>query len=228
MDNFVTEFRRRVDELYMEAYGQDCSLSETDEGVRYFGAQRPKELFDTWEFINEYVVSNKLTELSFLEIGAARGLWALCHLAFCEMHNITPDYTTVTWVKLNPLNTVGDLSVFYDEGTFNLIDANSLEYSTRERVMEIKEQFNIVFVDADHAYTSAKSDTVMYGSLASDIILWHDIRPKECPTPEHCGVYKSIIDLDIPLYKEVVCSQSELTNLMGIGISVIDKEDDSE
>jgi hypothetical protein len=72
----------------------------------------------------------------------------------------------------------------------------------------------MVFIDAGHKYHEAANDIEKFANLASDILLFHDIRPIT-PT-DNCGVYQAIQDLKITLDEEIAVGDE-----MGIGIKYI-------
>jgi hypothetical protein len=74
--------------------------------------------------------------------------------------------------------------------------------------------YDIVFIDAGHKYHEAKNDIDKFSSLATDMLMFHDIRP--FVTNEHCGVYQAIQDSNIVLDEEI-----SVADEMGIGIKYI-------
>ena len=60
-----------------------------------------------------------------------------------------------------------------------------------------------------------ENDIDKFASLATDLLLFHDIRPIEAT--DNCGVYKAIQDSNIKLDLEISVVDSE----MGIGIKYI-------
>ena len=59
-----------------------------------------------------------------------------------------------------------------------------------------------------------KNDIDKFSSLATDMLMFHDIRPFE--TNEHCGVYQAIQDSNSVLDEEI-----SVADEMGIGIKYI-------
>jgi hypothetical protein len=59
------------------------------------------------------------------------------------------------------------------------------------------------------------SDIKKFSPLAEDILIFHDIRPKQ--TNPSCGVYQAILDSNIQLDEEIVTNEG----IMGIGIKYI-------
>jgi hypothetical protein len=70
-----------------------------------------------------------------------------------------------------------------------------------------------VFIDAGHKYEEVMNDIRKFNPICEDILLFHDIRPKE--VTENIGVYQAIQHSYIDLDEELVTNE----NLMGIGIS---------
>jgi hypothetical protein len=96
-----------------------------------------------------------------------------------------------------------------------LIDLNTFDDKALSKVQEYSENYNIVFIDAGHKYEEAKNDINKFASLATDLLLFHDIRPIEAVS--NCGVYQAIVDSNIKLDVEISVVDSE----MGIGIKSI-------
>lgn len=180
----------------------------------YHGCQIKEEFILAW---NELIpiISNSEKTFTFLEVGAYKGLWALMLSFVCNHLNKEFEYSTITWLSQDPNNN--DLlkaKQYYEDNNlkFNLIDQNS---QLDETLKYVKDKYDIVFIDADHRYEGALKDIQLYSSLASKLLMFHDIRPKEV-TPD-CGVYKAIQDSQILLDKEIVVHG----NLMGIGLKYI-------
>jgi hypothetical protein len=72
----------------------------------------------------------------------------------------------------------------------------------------------MVFIDAGHKYHEAANDIEKFANLASDMLLFHDIRP--IAANPNCGVYQAIVDAGIKLDEEI-----SVADEMGIGIKFI-------
>jgi hypothetical protein len=204
----------------VEAYSNVHSLVSytNDEAISFDGSQIQKEFFEAWKEIESFYSNTKPKQLSFLEVGAWKGLWGLAFCEFCKVHDIEGLYTTITMIDHDPNNRPLFKSLDYmgDNGCVsNLIDMNTFDERALEEVKKISDKFNIVFIDAGHKYHEAKNDIDKFFDLAEDLVLFHDIRPIE---PDNsCGVYQAILDSNIVLDREI-CYNG---NIMGIGIKYI-------
>jgi pyruvate/2-oxoacid:ferredoxin oxidoreductase alpha subunit len=100
--------------------------------------------------------------------------------------------------------------------TANLIDMNTMHPDALPAVLKHESSFNIVFIDADHSYGAVMSDISKFANLADNILLFHDIRPKQV-MPNY-GVYQAIVDSKLVLDEEII------TNEEGMGIGIIYKK----
>lgn len=193
--------------LYLKVYGKPHGNTNPV----FNGSQILEEFIEAWDELIPVIEKSK--EISFLEIGAFGGVWALMLSYICESLNIPFNYTTVTWMNQDYNGNLPLLKVkSYYEGKnlqFTLVDANSQDPKTKDH---LNTQYDIVFIDADHRYEGVMKDISLYKDLASKILLFHDIRPIN-PTPS-CGVYKALQDSNIVLNKEITTNN----HLMGIGI----------
>lgn len=57
-----------------------------------------------------------------------------------------------------------------------LIRGNSQDAATAQRVLEIQDTFDAVFIDADHRYVGVKRDWELYGPMGT-LVAFHDIAP---------------------------------------------------
>jgi hypothetical protein len=119
-------------------------------------------------------------------------------------------YVTVTWISKDPSNPelLKTRDYYHDNGHFfELIDADStLQESSREAA-GIKSSYHFVFIDGDHSYPSVMKDIRNYASLASDLLIFHDINTKDCGVRK--AIQKSGISLNISI---------SYGDIMGIGI----------
>jgi predicted O-methyltransferase YrrM len=184
--------------------------------ISFEGSQIQKEFFTAWAHISDYFKKNPTDHISFLEVGAFKGLWAIAFCEFCKMHNIAGTYLTVTLIENDPGGNIPLYKTLEYLNASNiksdLIDINTMDDNALPEVLKHKTSFNIVFIDADHSYNAVMSDISKFSSLADDILLFHDIRPIEA-NPS-CGVYKAIIDSGLKLDTEIVTNEG----IMGIGI----------
>lgn len=202
----IEEFHK----LYKEVYQQEPGYIDPV----YNGSQIQSEFILAWNELIELISSTE-GKLSFLEIGAYRGVWPLMLSFVCEKLEKEFEYTTVTWLEQDPNNVaIHKVREYYQSKslTFNLISQNSQLASTKEL---LKESYDIVFIDADHRYDGVLQDIKLYAGLATRLLMFHDIRPKEVNSS--CGVYQAIVDSGIELDKEIVTNP----NIMGIGLKFI-------
>ena len=186
--------------------------------ISFEGSQKQQEFFTAWKEIEEYYIQNPTAEISFLEIGAYKGLWGIAFSEFCKMYSIKGTYVTLTMMDQDPnnrplLNTLSYLDSVGIET--NLVDMNSLDSEALLKVQKIKETYDIVFIDASHKYSDVVSDIENFASLAGDILIFHDIRPKK--TTADIGVYQALVDTGTFLDEEILANELE----MGIGIKYI-------
>lgn len=183
--------------------------------ISFEGSQKQQEFFTAWKEIEEYYIQNPTAEISFLEIGAYKGLWGIAFSEFCKMYNIKGSYLTLTMIDQDPNNQPLYKTIDYinSQGIkANLIDMNTMHQDSLPAVLEYESSFNIVFIDADHNYETVMSDISKFANLADDILLFHDIRPKQV-MPNY-GVYQAIVDSKLVLDKEIITDEES----MGIGI----------
>lgn len=193
----------------------ECTNSDK---VSFEGSQIQKEFFEAWDCISEYYRSNPVKELTFLEVGAWKGLWGIAFAEFCILNKIKGTYVTITMIDQDPNNQPLYKSLDYIRSLgleATLIDKNTLDESALPEVLKFSNSYNIVFIDADHSYEAVLNDIEKFSSLATDILLFHDIRPKA--VMRNFGVYQAIVDSNISLDKEIVSNE----NAMGIGIKFI-------
>jgi hypothetical protein len=186
--------------------------------ISFEGSQKQVEFFTAWDKIEKFYAGKDIKELTFLEIGAWKGLWGIAFAEFCKLNNIKGKYVTLTLIDQDPNN----------QGLFNsseyikslglesvIINENTLSDSALDLILEHGSNFNIVFIDADHGYHAVMNDISKFATLATDMLLFHDIRPKE--VVPGFGVYQAIIDSKLSIDVEIVTNE----NGMGIGIKYI-------
>jgi hypothetical protein len=200
----------KFDKLYQEIYQENPGIINPV----YHGSQIKEEFILAWNELIQ-IISNTEGVFTFLEVGAYRGLWPLMLSFVCEKLEKEFEYTTVTWLDQDPNNeAILKVKQYYDKNNLNftLINKNSQLEETLEFV---KDKYDVVFIDADHRYEGVLKDIQLYNSLATQLLMFHDIRPKE--TNSNCGVYQAIQDFEITLDKEIVTNE----NTMGIGLKFI-------
>lgn len=194
-------------------------LYTNDLEVSFEGSQIQREFFMAWNYITEYYKKNPSDNISFLEVGAWKGLWGIAFCEFCKLHKIKGSYLTLTMIDQDPNNQplYNTIEYINTQGiTAKLINMNTLDPNSLPAVLEYSKSFNIVFIDADHRYEAVMSDISKFADLADDILLFHDIRPKE--VMKNYGVYQAIVDSGLVLDEEIV------TNENGMGIGIIYKK----
>jgi len=182
--------------------------------VSFEGSQKQFEFFSAWDSISNYYSKNPSDQLTFLEIGAWKGLWGIAFAEFCNLNNIKGKYITVTMLEHDSNNQ----SIFHSLRHIEslgletvLIDENSLSEQALNKVLTNGKDYNIVYIDADHHYSSVISDIKNFAPLSKDILIFHDIRPIES------DVYQAIKDSNVVLDEEICFNN----NGMGIGIKYI-------
>jgi hypothetical protein len=214
----MEEILKKLDRDYRELIGDYVTgYSYGYIPVQFHGCQILDEFLATWVDLAGVVANTDSEEVSFLEVGAYKGLWPLMFKHICEYYNKRPNYSTVTWMQQDPNNhPLSRVKDFYSKSnyTFNLVDGNSIDASTKNNLLEVtgKNKFNIVFIDADHRYEYVKRDIELYANLTSDVLFFHDIKPRI--KNANCGVYQAIIDSNIVLDKE----HSTNEHIMGLGL----------
>lgn len=184
--------------------------------INFDGSQKPYEFFETWKLIDANLPNTD--SISFLEIGAYKGLWAIAFVEWCKLHNKKPIYTTVTMISQDPNNQpLYNVEKHYkDVCDWLLIDANSQLESTKAEVIKRAPHYDFVFIDADHSYDGVLKDIQLYAPLARKLLFFHDIRTTN---NEGLSVYRAITDSQIKLDYEIACEPHN--NVMGIGIKKI-------
>lgn len=189
-----------------------------DHKISFEGSQIGYEFFTAWDYISEYYKEHPCKYLTFLEVGAWKGLWGIAFAEFCKLYGIAGKYVTVTLVDHDRLanqhiySTLGYMNSVGVSAT--LVDMNTLDERVVDAVISHEKSYNIVFIDAGHSYTEVMNDIHKFKPLAKNMVIFHDIRP-ETPT-ENCSVYQAIQDSKIVLDREITVSSN-----MGIGIHFI-------
>lgn len=200
MENYIKEF----DKEYREIIGDyNIEMARNIIPVSFHGSQVLEEFALAWYNIMQYIETVDSDIITFLEIGAYKGLWPLMFSKVCKSYNKTPNYTTVTLIQQDSSNhSLSNVEKYYNNNKweFNLIDANSNLETTKEKVLKYNTEYDLVFIDADHRYEYAKKDIELYSPLCSKIQIFHDTKPR-IPTSD-VGVWKAICDCNIKLDME--------------------------
>lgn len=210
MTHYKIQNMEEFDMLYHNIYPYSGGSGDPS----YHGSQIKEEFKRAWDCIIEYI-EDIPGVVSFLEIGAYKGLWPLMLSFICKKLDKKFNYTTITWLDqdYNNQDLLKIKEYYNQEGLkFKLINLNSQDPTSKSK---LKSKYHIVFIDADHRYEGAKKDIELYSSLATKLLIFHDIRPI-IPT-SNCGVYKAIKDSSIELDKEIIVDGGK----MGIGIKFI-------
>lgn len=186
--------------------------------ISFEGSQKQIEFFSAWDKVLKFYNNKDIKELSFLEIGAWKGLWGIAFSEFCKLKDIKGSYTTLTMMDQDSnnqplLRTIRYLNSINIES--HLIDLNTLNEQALPEVLKVKKKYNIVFIDASHVYEDVMSDIKKFSPLATELLVFHDIRPKS--TNPSFGVYQALIDSNIELDEEIVSDEGT----MGIGIKYV-------
>lgn len=207
----MKNYRTNVINLYSEII-EPVTYVEGRE-VSFNGSQIQDEFFKAWECIDQYYTGKKVEHLSFLEIGAYKGLWALALAEFCKEKDISFEYATVTYMEQDPNNNpLYNVQQYYKTigAPFTLVNSPSQDPDAVKQLPHSK--YNIVFIDGDHRYEMVKKDISIYKPLATDMLLFHDIRP--IFTNPQCGVYEAVEEAGITLDEQIIVDGQ----WMGIGI----------
>lgn len=200
----------------------------------YSDSQNSSEFLDAWKYIHEKISSIEKKEITFLEIGADKGLWSIMFFAVCKSLGKIPAYTTATLIEDdnqhyqnmgfsmdNFLNysyrnkNIYKVQDFYSQFgyEYNIINGNSQEDATRSKVESFHNDYDIVFIDGDHTYNGVMKDIEFYAPMCKGLLIFHDILPRERKL-HYIQVYPAIVDSNISLDVEFIHDG----NLMGIGI----------
>jgi hypothetical protein len=192
-----------------------------DNSISFEGSQVQSEFFPALSVIREYFsnIGQNLKEITFLEVGAWKGLWGMAFVEICKELGVKGKYVTLTMIDQDPNNQPLYKTIDWinqqPNMTAELIDSDTMAGSALDLVLEKGKSFDIVFIDAGHKYHEVMNDIEKFAPLADSMLLFHDIRPIN--TTVNCGVYEAICNSDIKLDKEI----SVLNDQMGIGIKFI-------
>lgn len=135
---------------------------------------------------------------SFLEVGTYKASTFLILREFLLLKN--KDMFSLT---LDPNQVI----------TNEFISHFNINYK-KSNIHEVHEQYDLIFIDGDHAYHSVKSDYEKALSLSPKYILFHDIQDKYCP-----GVVEVWNEIKNTGAKNVEFKTDD--DIMGLGLVVI-------
>lgn len=218
----MKQFKENLLSVYREIHGDSGVVTGEENHMLFHGTQRPYEFFRAWKIIQSYFPKGK--NVSFLEIGAAKGLWSIAFIEMCKLYNKVPTYVTVTLLDApglfhsdlswNP--TLKNVKEYYKDQCKDwvLLDENSQTEEAREKVIGVLPKYDFVFIDADHSYAGVYKDVELYSSLADSLLIFHDIGP-----PYGDSVVRAINEHEIRLDHKIIGKGSA----EGIGIHIKDK-----
>lgn len=100
-----------------------------------------------------------------------------------------------------------------------LIVGDSHDFATLERVIDISDQWDFIFIDGGHDYQSVKADWKMYGSLCrpGGLVVFDDIKPND-QSGEPCEVDRLWIELSTSglIVEEIVADHINMGNGLGL------------
>lgn len=215
----MEEFKANVLKAYKEIHGEHGVVGD-EHAMMFHYTQRPWEFFGAWKIIEDHLPDSK--ELSFLEIGAAKGLWSIAFIEFCKLYDRDPVYVTVSYIEHSSLQqheiewnrTLINVKNYY-EGQCKewiLFDENSQSILTRDMVAAVRPQYNFTLIDAEHTYHAVLKDTALYEPLTKNLLIYHDIVYDDT-------IGQAIRDSNIKLDYEIKIPTP--TTGEGIGIHVI-------
>lgn len=210
--------KERVFHAYSALHNDGQQVSR--EGESFHGSQYVDEFFGAWEKIDEYYSKNPKQELTFLEVGAYRGLWGIAFSIYCNVNAIEGKYVTVTDLihDSHNINLLKSLNYNLSLGVqCALVNENTYNENIKDTVTSILPNYDIVLIDAGHLYDDVINDTNKFSDLANDILLFHDIRPKNPPEGGLVYVWPALQELGMTLDEEIVADEKR----MGIGIKYI-------
>jgi predicted O-methyltransferase YrrM len=146
------------------------------------------------EFAGLLAAVLKRRPATVVEIGRATGgtLWALCRAAADDATLVSVDLPDGPFGGRDASDeTIARLEGFAGpDQRLHLIQGNSREPETVERVRDVVSAIDVLFIDGDHTYEGVKADYVLYSPLVTSggLIVFHDILPN--PGAENCEVHR--------------------------------------
>jgi GT2 family glycosyltransferase/predicted O-methyltransferase YrrM len=192
--------QQEIDQVY-ETLIRKPELSD------YNGSQNRGEFLLALLYLEHRIREIERNVVSFLEIGAFKGLWAIALGVLCKKHGKTPLYVTVHNPENEDLTRVCQRMKSDGFLSAKIIDGDSATPSTIKAVHEAHKAYDFVLIDADHSFDAVKKDIENYAHLATEVCLFHDVVTKKC------GVGKAIESSGIGLHYVISRGQQ-----MGIGL----------
>lgn len=112
-------------------------------------------------------------------------------------------------VDCNRIDNEISRAVINEKNTF-FVDGISYDNTVFEKVKNISNEYDLIFIDGNHSYESVKKDFEIYKCLKSNdgIIIFHDIDPNHVHKDTHAGqVYKFWQELSYGIKTEILCKK---------------------
>lgn len=219
--NYVDKFKQELPSLYGSSAINDSQVES--------------EFYHSWDILFERIRHIQKEEVTFLEIGADRGLWSIMFFLVCKELGKTPVYVTATLIddqnesykkmgydkiynfldyNFRNLNLYKLQEHYNSQGLeYHVINGNSQEEETLRKVTDIRKEYDLIFIDGDHTYDGVKKDISLYEPLCKSTLIFHDVVPKE-RKDFYVQVYPAIVDSGLTLDREIIYDG----NAMGIGL----------
>ena len=162
-----------------------------------------QQVYDEFLYLGYFLKG--LRPVNILEIGTLGGSFHFFNILSTGI-KIGLNIDSYHIEKYNEINGEDDNSIF--------IHGNSHEQGTFDKVKEICDSFDFIFIDGDHTYEGVKIDFYLYKELLSDngYIGFHDI------DPEHIFVEKDRYNDVNPFWNElqdgnktsIICNKSNV------------------
>ena len=139
----------------------------------------------------------------------------------CQRFNKIPAYTTVTLLDHDEQNnSLLNVKEYFDKNgwIFNILDCDSQLDSTLEQAKSYSDNYNFVFIDADHRYEFCKRDFSLYTPLADNTLIFHDVKPRVATSD--VGVWQAICDSGIIIDEEFTTNDINY----GLGLKYVDSD----
>ena len=149
--------------------GQFARIDEKIDNYTYLdGTSRPIDI----AFL--MAVAKNYTDCNYLEIGSWRGE-SLFNVSTVSQRCTSISLSKEEMIRIGMSEKAAELQRFFSKGKNNIehIEANSLQYDFEN----LKEKFDVIFIDGDHSYKGVKSDTENAFKLLRNedsVIVWHD------------------------------------------------------
>jgi hypothetical protein len=156
IENAICGFGLTFDNRELYGVYQNCMNKPEELGLW----QKPDQLAP----LIKYLLANCLIN-SFLEVGTYKASTFLVLREFLYLKNKNLRSLTIDPHKLISDEFVNNFSINYQMADISSID----------------KQYDLIFIDGDHAYNSVKKDYEKAMSLNPKYVLFHDIQDKYCP-----------------------------------------------